>query len=163
MFRSLITGGVVYFTLGLLMIGFILLSLLLGAAGTGLSGGFGEASGFVTFTLVFLEIALMPIGWFILSPVLTGGWLRQPGLGALGAGFGFSLTSGVSGMVSLIYITIQYGLEALSQGATDGWAPWILLLILAGAWLIGILISSGLGALSGLILKTLIPPAKQIN
>lgn len=163
MFRSLITGGVVYFVLGLLMIAFILLSLLMGAVGTQAPDGFGEASGFATFAVVFLEIAILPIGWFALSPIVTGGFLRQVRFGALGAGFGFALTSGVSGMGSLIFMTIQYGFEALSQGASDWWAPWILLLILSGAWVIGVLISAGIGALSGLVFKALVPPHKAIQ
>lgn len=163
MLRSVLIGGAVYLIIGLLMIGIILFSVIIGGAGTQLSGGFGEASGFLTFIMVFFEMAFLPIGWFVISPVISGGFTRQVRLGAVGAGLGFAVTSGVSGIISFLMITLQMGVDALMKGAQDWWAPWILLLILAGAWVVGILISAGIGALSGLIFKALLPPLRSGN
>ncbi len=150
--RATLLGIAAYFGLGLAVIALILACVLLGALGQKV---IGPAAGFLTFVLVFLEMAFLPLVWFVGGGLLAGFLVHDMIKAAIASGVGFGVVSGIAGMGAFVYYTVGMGVQAIGEGASDWWAPWILVGILLVAWVIGAAIAAVIGAAGGAITNAL--------
>jgi hypothetical protein len=147
MIKAALIGVGVYLAGGLICVGILTAGVMVSAAIQTATQSAG--TGILLYTLLFLLIAFFPIVWFFGSPILAGFLSGSKARGALAAGSGFGVTIGITAMGAMIFYTVEEGVNAILKGANDWWAPWILLIILSGGWVVGILISAVLGFFAG--------------